>query len=136
MWFRDYTSPRCPYLPCFPEAFTFCTLCPYMLSPVDWSIRFFRVVSIHHISLVANSQPPEIRLLSYQHFACGGKIACGQRIEVNTTRHRLTQRISAVPIRRTTASPAGGCPNATFRINLPSAWTSKLLWSPHSLAMR
>ena len=40
-------------------------------------------------------------LFPYQHLPSGGKFTRSQRIEIHTTRYRLTYRVSTIPIRRT-----------------------------------
>ena len=46
---------------------------------------------------------PESHLLQDKHLPRGGEIASGERIEIHPTRNRLTHRVFAIPIRRTTA---------------------------------
>ena len=43
-------------------------------------------------------------LLPNQQLARGGAVACGECVEINTARHSFTQRVSTIPIRRTTAA--------------------------------
>ena len=39
-------------------------------------------------------------LLAYQHLLGGGEIACGERVEIDTTRDGFTYFVSAIPMRR------------------------------------
>lgn len=43
----------------------------------------------------------DFSLLPYQHLTCRGEVACGQRVEIDTTRHGFTERVFPIPIRRT-----------------------------------